>query len=138
MTKTEQLQFSERLDNLRKIVSDKILLNNNSKLVQDYEWGGADLIITTDPSRTHWETDTFVLVEDIKPILWLMDELRELYNELGGGASKYTYYPYIGESINKAIANGCKATPCLLIAMIEAARTWSLGEFEVVRKTMVV
>ena len=80
MTKSEQLQFCERLDNLLKIVSDKLQLANNSSLVQEDEWGGADLIITTNPDRNHWETDTFVVVEDIKPILWLMYELRKLYN----------------------------------------------------------
>jgi len=138
MTKSEQLQFSERLDNLLKIVSDEIILDNNSKLVQDNEWGGADLIITTDPNRNHWESDTFVVVEDIKPILWLMYELRELYNELGSSTSKYTYYPHIGKSINEVVVSGRKDTASILIAMIEAARSWGLGKPEITRETLVV
>ena len=137
MTTAEQLQFCERLDNLRKIISDKALLDNNSSLVQDHEWGGADLIITTDSNRKRWETDTFVVVEDIKPILWLMHELRELYNENGTSESKYTYYPYIGESINEVITNGCNDTTSILIAMIEAARNWAMVKAESNRKTLV-
>lgn len=128
MTKSEQIQFSERLDNLLKIVSDETMLAYNSNLVEGDEWGGADLIITTDPNRNRWETDTFVVVKEIKSILWLVNELRELYNEFGTSVSKYTYYPYIGESINVAIANGCDDTVSILIAMIEAARKWAFGE----------
>ena len=128
MTKSEQIQFLERLDTLRKMVFDKTLLEKNARLVQDEEWGGANLIITADPNRTHWDTDTFVVVENIKQVLWLMDELRELYNELGSHNSKYTYYPFIGESINGAIAHGCKDTVCILTAMIDAAKEWASGE----------
>ena len=127
MTKSEQIQFFERLDTLRKMVFDKNLLEKNARLVQDEEWGGANLIITADPNRTHWDNDTFVVVENIKSVLWLMDELRELYNGLGSNNSKYTYYPFIGESINEAIANGCKDTVCILTAMIDAAKEWASG-----------
>ncbi|WP_243312416.1 hypothetical protein [Fundidesulfovibrio agrisoli] len=120
MTKSEQLQFCERLDTLRKIVSDVNLLANKSSLVQQTEWGGAGLIITTDPDRNRWESDTFVVVEDIKPVLWLMDELRELYDELGSDISKYTYYPHIGKSISREISNGHTDTISILNTMIEA------------------
>ena len=125
MTAEEQRQFCERLDSLCAIVSDSALLAEHASLVLEDEWGGADLIITTDPHRNRWETDTFVVVKDIKPILWMMDELRELYNELGTSISKYTFYPRLGVALNEALAKGDRDTASLLTAMIEAARTWA-------------
>lgn len=83
------------------ILKEKI---KSGKFPNKFEhFGGANLIITDDPSRKGYPHDTVIYTEHASAISWLIFELKDIFNEKIDYMNKYEFYPYIGELIKKNI-----------------------------------
>ncbi len=61
-----------------KVLLNKIEEGRIPKLSNTYsEWGGAGIIITSDPDRNHYESDLFIVLKKPRPIVWIMIKLSD-------------------------------------------------------------
>ena len=67
------------------------------------EFGGANLIITSNLNRNFHDSDIVVFSEHAAALSWLVIELKKIYNTDLNYANKYDFYPYIGELINRTL-----------------------------------
>jgi len=102
------------------------------------EWGGAEVIITSNPERRGYTGDTIVLTEYARELTWLFYQLKEIFNsaKLIDHCSKFEFYGRLGrvanqklEETNKTISlHGlCKAVFYEAIKMKQEIET---GKFE--------
>jgi hypothetical protein len=56
------------------------------------EFGGANLIITVDPLRSHHDLDVMVYSEHAGALSWLVMELKKIYDEDIDYMNKYRFY----------------------------------------------
>lgn len=67
------------------------------------EFGGANLIITSNSKRNFHDGDIVVYSEHAPAISWLVIELKKIYDSDLNYLNKYDFYPYIGELINRKL-----------------------------------
>ncbi len=63
------------------------------------EFGGANLIITSDKNRNFHEGDVIVYSEHAAALSWLVIELKKIYDSELDYTNKYDFYPQIGKII---------------------------------------
>lgn len=68
------------------------------------EWGGADVIITSEPNRSAYDSDLVVCTELAPMLAWLMIRLRDIAAAVVNGETKYEFYATIGETARDFIA----------------------------------
>lgn len=86
-----------KLNDLKKIVLQ-------GKFPNKYpEFGGANLIITSNINRNFYDSDLVVYSEHAAALSWLVNELKLIYDSELNYLNKYDFYPYIGELINKTL-----------------------------------
>ena len=66
-------------------------------------FGGAELIITDDPNRSHQSADVVVLTEHAAALSWLVVQLKKIYDSKLNFQNKYDFYPYIGVLIQASV-----------------------------------
>ncbi|MCP4398185.1 MAG: hypothetical protein GY801_12930 [bacterium] len=88
--------YTRMVEELKKLEST--ISNGNrpweSQYSKDSEWGGADVIVTSDPERSGYEGDIVVLLDDPAPVVWIMETLRELCAEYIDYMNKYAFYVF--------------------------------------------
>lgn len=62
------------------------------------EWGGANLIVTTTPDRSHGRGDIVVYHEEAHVIVWLTRRLYSICGSVTDYLSKYALFERIGET----------------------------------------
>lgn len=67
------------------------------------EFGGAKLIITSDPDRNYFDGDTVVYTKHAAALSWLVGELKRIYSADLDYLNKYDFYPVIGRIIKQSI-----------------------------------
>lgn len=67
------------------------------------EFGGANLIITSDKNRNFHEGDIIVCSEHASALSWLVIELKKIYDNELDFRNKYDFYPQIGKIINSTL-----------------------------------
>jgi hypothetical protein len=66
-------------------------------------FGGANLIITDDPTYLGHAQDIRILTEHASELSWLVFELKEIFENKIDSMNKYNFYPSIGIAINEAL-----------------------------------
>ncbi len=78
----------------------------SGKFPQEFpEFGGANLIITSDQNRRFHEGDVVVYSIHAPALSWLVTELKNIYADDLNYLNKYDFYPKIGMIINKTLIN---------------------------------
>lgn len=94
-------------DHYRKIIEDLQALGKTiatgacpweSQYDKNSEWGGAGVIITSDPDRSYHEGDIVLVVENPAPVVWIMETLRDVCDEYIDYSNKYSFYGMIAET----------------------------------------
>lgn len=88
------------------IKEKQIIFNHIQKgtFPKDYaEWGGADLIITSDSSVKGRSTDLVVYTDHASPYSWLLTELYRIYSTKIHYLNKYEFIGEFGEIIQNEI-----------------------------------
>lgn len=79
------------------------------------EWGGANLIVTTTPNRSHRDSDILVYHESAYIIAWLTERLYSICISVTDYLNKYAFFERIGETagayLNEHLEN--KSSPNL-------------------------
>ena len=81
-------------------------MEQNSVPITDYEWGGADLIITSkEPSKEevhswHNKSHVYVVTKHSNDLSWLFIQLRDIYykNNIIDYSSKYGFFCRLGDA----------------------------------------
>ncbi len=84
-------------------------------------FGGANLIITDNPTYLGLPHDIRILTENAGELSWLVFELKDIFEDQINSINKYKFYPSIGNYINKAIGqkNGLIETMLYVIDSVE-------------------
>ena len=85
----------------KQIIFDHI---QNGTFPKNYEeWGGADLIITSDLNVKGYSTDLVVYTDHASPYSWLLTELYRIYSVKIDYLNKYVFIGEFGEIIQNEI-----------------------------------
>ena len=88
---------------MKKLDALRLLVEKGKFPKQFPEFGGANLIITKDLNRNHYDSDVIVYSEHAPALSWLVIELKEIYDSEIDYINKYDFYPSIGKLINKTL-----------------------------------
>ena len=66
-------------------------------------FGGANLIITDDPTYLGHAQDIRIFTGNANELSWLVFELKEIFEDQIDSMNKYNFYPIIGIAINEAL-----------------------------------
>jgi len=88
------------------------------------EFGGAKLIITSNPDRSYEEGDTIVYSKHAAALSWLVEELKRIYNADLNYLNKYDFYPEIGQIINKSLKRREDLFEIMLNVVAEIEAEW--------------
>jgi hypothetical protein len=110
----------KKLDNLRQIIKNREF----PKSFQ--EFGGANLIITDDIKRKHYEHDVVVYSKHAPELSWLVFELKEIYNSDIDYINKYAFYPSIGELMNNKLKNEVSIVETMIYIVDEIEKVWGI------------
>ena len=88
------------------------------------EFGGADLIITSDKNRKHEEHITMVYTEHAAAMSWLVFQLKEIYDNDLNWRNKYDFYPVIGQLVNDSLTSQDKLFDSMLLVIDVIEETW--------------
>jgi len=88
------------------------------------EFGGADLIITSDKNRKHEEHITMVYTEHAAAMSWLVFQLKEIYDNDLNWRNKYDFYPVIGKLVNDSLTSQDKLFDSMLFVIDVIEETW--------------
>ena len=69
------------------------------------EFGGANLIITSNKNRKFHDGDVVIYSVHASALSWLVFELKKIYDSDLNYLNKYNFYPYIGELISNSLQN---------------------------------
>lgn len=86
-----------KLSELKKLISQGKFPNKYG------EFGGANLIITSNSKRNFHEGDIVVYSDHAPALSWLVIELKKIYDSELNHLNKYDFYPYIGKLINQTL-----------------------------------
>ena len=88
------------------------------------EFGGADLIITSDMNRKHDEYTTMVYTEHAAAMSWLVYQLKEIYDNDLDWRNKHDFYPVIGKLVNDSLTSQDKLFDSMLFVIDVIEETW--------------
>ena len=88
------------------------------------EFGGAELIITSDTNRNHEEKTTMVYTEHAAAMSWLVYELKGIYDNDLNWKNKYDFYPVIGKLVNESLTSQDKLFDSMLYVIDVIEETW--------------
>jgi hypothetical protein len=96
--KKEVKEMEEVLIKLNEFRSDVLMKGQTDFEHQTHDnWGGAGVVVTSDPKFTGKECDLVVLTNTPRPIVWLMISLAEICSPLINWSNKYEFYRTIAE-----------------------------------------
>ncbi len=85
--------------------------------LQHPEFGGANLIVSSDPNRTGWEGDLVVVHPDAGALAWLVEELKEAYWDQLNYGNKYEFFGRLGEAFQEGLNAGLSVHEILFFAL---------------------
>ena len=88
------------------------------------EFGGAELIITSDASRNHEGKTTMVYTEHAAAMSWLVYQLKDIYDGDLNWKNKYDFYPVIGKLVNESLTSQDKLFDSMLYVIDVIEETW--------------
>jgi hypothetical protein len=101
----------------------KIKKGNYSKTSPHF--GGANLIITDNPTYLGLPHDTLILTEHASELSWLVFELKEIFEDRIDYLNKYKFYPKIGYFINEAIGQKKNLRETMLYVIDNLEKDWA-------------
>jgi len=87
-------------------------------------FGGANLIITDDPTYLGLPHDTWILSENASELSWLVFELKDIFEDQIDSINKYKFYPSIGSYINTAIGQKNELIETMLYVIDSIEKEW--------------
>lgn len=87
-------------------------------------FGGANLIITDDPTYLGHAQDIRVLTENANELSWLVFELKEIFEDQIDSLNKYKFYPSIGIAINEAMEQKKELIDIMLFVIDTIEKEW--------------
>lgn len=88
-------------------------------------FGGANLIITDDPTYLGLPHDTRILTEHASELSWLVFELKEIFEDRIDYLNKYKFYPKIGYFINETIGQKKNLRETMLYVIDNLEKDWA-------------
>lgn len=88
------------------------------------EFGGANLIITSNYKRNFHEDDIVVYSDHASALSWLVIELKKIYDSDLHYINKYNFYPYIGELIKRKLTSQELIFETILYVIDEIENDW--------------
>jgi hypothetical protein len=88
------------------------------------EFGGANLIITSNPNRNFSENDVVIYTDYAQILSWLVVELKSIYDSELNYLNKYDFYPRIGELIKKSIKNNLMIIDVMIYVIDNIVIDW--------------
>lgn len=102
----------------------KVLINSGKFPTDFPHFGGANLIITNDPSYVGFERDKVILTEHASAISWLISELKKVYSTKINVGNKYDFYPAIGAMIEISVKYNDDIFETLNYILDESQKFW--------------
>jgi hypothetical protein len=87
-------------------------------------FGGANLIITDDPTYLGHAQDIRILTKHASELSWLAFELKEIFEVQIDYLNKYKFYPSIGIAINEAIEQKKELIDTMLFVIDKIEKEW--------------
>jgi hypothetical protein len=87
-------------------------------------FGGANLIITDDPTYLGHPQDIRILTENANELSWFVFELKEIYEDQIDSLNKYKFYPSIGIAIKEAIEQKKGIIDAMLFVIDKIEKEW--------------
>lgn len=100
----------------------KIKKGNYSKTSPHF--GGANLIITDNPTYIGLPHDKSILTEHASELSWLVFELKEIFKDQIDHLNKYKFYPSIGYYINEAFGQKKNLPETMLYIIDKLEKDW--------------
>ncbi len=88
-------------------------------------FAGANLIISDDPNRNHYEEDILVVTPHAQELSWLIFQLKSIFGEEIDFMNKFGFYPELGKTANQAISSDADLADVLLSIIERAKDLWS-------------
>jgi hypothetical protein len=89
-------------------------------------FGGANLIITDNPTYIGLPHDTRILTEHASELSWLVFELKAIFEDQIDYLNKYKFYPRIGYFINEAIGQKKNLPETMLYIIDNLEKEWGI------------
>jgi hypothetical protein len=111
---------------MKSIKLDELRLKINKGIIPtDFpEFGGANLVITTNNNKIYSDEIIVVQTEHASALSWLVSELKEIYNSEINYLNKYEFYPSIGSLINRTLLNQGQIFEVMLNIIDEIEKDW--------------
>jgi|GEM_PF-2986968 len=93
-------------------------------------WGGGGVIVSADAMRPRGESDFFLLLKDPRPVVWLMETLRDSDDSLVGWMRAHAIYEKIAKATADILRKQNMLPPddrFLLIALIDKLKEMGTG-----------
>jgi hypothetical protein len=88
------------------------------------EFGGANLIITSNANRNFHDGDIIIYSEHAPALSWLVIELKKIYDLDIDYINKYDFYPNIGKLIKKSLKNDWMIFESMLYVIEKIETDW--------------
>lgn len=105
-------------------LNDKIKSGHFPKNFEHF--GGANLIITNDPTRNYYEHDVVVYSENAGSLSWLVTELKSIYHEEIDYMNKFEFYTNIGNLMNSCIKEGFNLEDSMIYVVEKVKSEWGV------------
>ena len=103
-------------------LKDKIIKGSFPK--SSPHFGGANLIITDDPTYLGYPHDIRILTDHASELSWLVFELKEIFKNKIDSMNKYNFYPSIGIAINEAVDQKKDLIDTMLFVIDTIEKEW--------------
>ena len=87
-------------------------------------FGGANLIITDNPTYIGLPHDTSILTDHASELSWLVFELKEIFKDQIDHLNKYKFYPSIGDYINQSLDQKKNLPETMLYIIDKLEKDW--------------
>ena len=88
-------------------------------------FGGANLIITDNPTYIGLPHDTSILTDHASELSWLVFELKEIFKDQIDHLNKYKFYPSIGDYINQSLDQKKNLPETMLYIIDKLEKDWA-------------
>ena len=88
-------------------------------------FGGANLIITDNPTYIGLPHDTRIFTDHASELSWLVFELKGIFEDQIDDLNKYKFYPSIGDYINEAFGQKKNLPETMLYIIDKLEKDWA-------------